>query len=116
VARAIVLPQPGGVWAAAWGESEDDPDFITIATIQEFDPPRRMVWTDFRNRAKSGPLPFEANFITELVVSSETNGAALSVTQDGFPLTSAADDFYTGCETGWRNTFDSIRRYLIEQT
>jgi uncharacterized protein YndB with AHSA1/START domain len=113
-ARAVVLAQPGGVWAATWGESEDDPDYITTATIRDFDPPRRMVLTDYRYRAKSGPLPFQAEFVTEFAVSPHPSGATLRVTQDGFPCGSEADDFYAGCETGWRNTFAGIRRHLTE--
>ncbi len=43
VARAIVVAEEGGVWAAAWGEAEGDPDYNSAATIRVFDPPRRMV-------------------------------------------------------------------------
>jgi hypothetical protein len=27
-------------------------------------------------------------------------------------MDSAADEFYAGCERGWRDTFAGIRRYL----
>ena len=40
VAHAVVLPERGGFWAAAWGEAEDEPDYITVATIRDFEPPR----------------------------------------------------------------------------
>jgi uncharacterized protein YndB with AHSA1/START domain len=59
--QAIVLAEPGGSWAAVWGASEDDPDYTTVAAIRDFDPPRRLVLTDFRYRAKTGPLPFRAD-------------------------------------------------------
>lgn len=114
VARAVVMAQPGGIWAAAWGESEDDPDYITAATIREFDPPHRLCLTDYRYRAKTGPLPFAAEFVTEFLVRPHPDGAILRVTQDGFPAGPEADDFYAACETGWRNTFAGIRRYLAE--
>jgi uncharacterized protein YndB with AHSA1/START domain len=111
-ARAIVLPQRGGIWAAAWGDSEDDPDYITAATIREFDPPRRLVLVDFRYYAKSGPLPFVADFVTEFAVESRPEGALLRVDQDGFPPSPQADAFYAACGEGWTNTFAGIRRYL----
>ena len=70
VSRAIVMPEIGGTWMAAWGEDEDDPDYVSVATIQDFDPPNRLVLGDFRYRAKTGPLPFEADFVTEFAVAA----------------------------------------------
>lgn len=111
-ARAIVLPEVGGIWTAAWGEDEDDPDYLTVATLREFDAPRRLVMADYRYRSKFGPLPFEADFVTEFLVSPHPDGATLRVTQDGFPTSPEADEFFAGCETGWKQTFEGIRRYL----
>jgi uncharacterized protein YndB with AHSA1/START domain len=111
-ARAIVLPQAGGVWAAAWGEAEDDPDYVTVATICEFAPPHRMVLCDYRYRARTGPLPFNAEFITEFVVLPHPEGAVLRVTQDCFPTSPEADEYYASCEKGWRLTFAGVRRYI----
>jgi uncharacterized protein YndB with AHSA1/START domain len=111
-ARAVVLPHHGGVWVAAWGDSEDDPDYITAATIRAFDPPRRMVLADFRYHAKSGPLPFVTNFVTEFTVQPHPDGALFQVEQDGFPPGAEADTFYAACGEGWVNTFAGIRRYL----
>lgn len=111
-ARAVVLAEPGGIWAAAWGESEDDPDYVTVATIEEFEPPARMVLTDYRYRARSGPLPFEAAFVTTFTVRPDDEGAVLRVSQAGFPAGPEGDAFYVGCEQGWRDTFAGIRKYL----
>lgn len=111
-AHAIVLAREGGVWAAVWGDSEDEPDYITAATIDVFDPPRRLVMGDFRYQAKSGPLPFQADLRTEFTVTPHPEGAVLRVVQDGFPVDAVADEFYAGCERGWRDTFAGIRRYL----
>jgi len=112
VARAVVLAQPGGIWAAAWGTDEDDPDYLTVASIAEFDPPRRMLLRDYRYRAKSGPLPFQADFVTEFSVRADGEGALLRVVQDGFPAGREADAFFAGCRQGWRDTFAGIRRHL----
>ncbi len=111
-ARVVVLPKAGGAWAAAWGEAEDDPDYVAVATIGEFDPPRRMVLTNYRYGAKSGPLPFDADFVIEFAVAPDSQGSLLRVTQDGFPIGAEADKFYAGCGKGWRDTFAGIRRYL----
>jgi uncharacterized protein YndB with AHSA1/START domain len=110
--RAVVIPESGGVWAAAWGESEDDPEYITAATIRAFDPPRRMVLSDYRYRAKTGPLPFDADFVTEFEVVRLPQGSLLRVTQDGFPAGADADAFYAACQRGWQDTFAGIRGFL----
>jgi uncharacterized protein YndB with AHSA1/START domain len=115
-ARAVVLAQPGGLWSATWGDDEDAPDYVTAATIREFDPPRRLVLADYRYAARTGPLPFQADFVTEFTVSPHADGASLRVVQDGFPVGPEADAFYAGCEKGWRDTFAGIRKYLDETT
>lgn len=111
-ARAVVTPVPGGTWAAAWGDDEDDPDYVTIATLTELDPPRKVVMADYRYHSKGGPLPFEADFVTTFEVEAAEGGAQLRVTQDGFPDGPEADGFLTGCEQGWTDTFAGIRRFL----
>lgn len=111
-ARAVVLPEAGGTWSAAWGTDEDDPDYATAATIARFEPPRRMVLVDYRYRAKAGPLPFEAEFETEFLVTPDGDGARLRVTQAGFPAAASADEFYAACGQGWCDTFAGIRRWL----
>jgi uncharacterized protein YndB with AHSA1/START domain len=110
--RAIVMPEPQGTWAATWGDDEDDPDYVTVATLEVFDPPRRLVLGDYRYRSKSGPLPFEARFTTEFLVVPAPLGAMLRVTQDGFPCTPEGEAFLASCQRGWSDTFAGIRRHL----
>jgi uncharacterized protein YndB with AHSA1/START domain len=110
--RALVIAEDNGVWAATWGADEDAPDYNTAATIRVFDPPRRMVLADYRYRAQTGLLPFQADFVTEFTVKPHADGALLRVVQDGFPCDASADAFYAACEVGWRETFKGIRRYL----
>ena len=112
-ARTVVtIPEAGGYWTASWGETEDDPDYVTGARLVEFEPPRRIVFGDYKYFAKSGPPPFEAAFLTTFEVEPHPDGCLLRVTQDGFPDGPEADEFYAACGTGWRNTFAGIRQYL----
>jgi uncharacterized protein YndB with AHSA1/START domain len=111
-ARAIVVPESGGLWAAAWGADEDSPEYMTSATIAVFEPPRRMVLAEYRYSARSGPLPFEADFVTEFVVEPHADGALLRVDQAGFPCTPEGESFSIACDQGWRDTFAGIRRFL----
>ena len=115
-ARAIVLPEAGGLWCATWGDAEDDPDYITAATIEVFEPPRRMVLSDYRYFAKSGPQPFEADFTLEFLITAHPDGAILKVTQDGFPIAPVADAFYAACEKGWADTFEGIRKFVHDKS
>lgn len=111
-ARAIVDPREGGVWTAAWGDDEDAPEYITTATILTAEAPKRLVLGDYRYFARSGPLPFEADFTTEFVVEPHDGGSRLTVRQDGFPSDPIADAFYEGCERGWRDTLESLAGFL----
>lgn len=108
--RVIVLAEEGGTWAAAWGEQEDDPDYITVARIKEFVPPERLVLKDYRYASKDGPLPFEATFETTFLVSSAEEGTRLRVEQSGFPVDQPG--FLESCVQGWTDTFAGIRRFL----
>lgn len=108
--RAIVLAEEGGTWAAAWGEHEDMPDYITVARIERYDPPRRMDLNDYRYHSKDGPMPFEASFTTRFLVTPDGDGARLRVEQDGFP--ESETEFLESCVQGWKDTFAGIRLYL----
>ncbi len=111
--RAIVVPKLGGAWAAAWGD-EDDPDYVSTATLVEYDPPRRLAIKFGDYYAKTGSLPFEfANdAVTIFTIEPIGNASLFRVEQTGFPADPIADDFYAACETGWKNTFAGIRGFL----
>ncbi len=110
--KAIVLPEEDGTWAAAWGEDEDKPDYISSFTIKEYEPPKRIFFTDAKYFSKDGKLPFEANMTAEFLVEPTERGCTLEVIQEGFPLDQIADEHYKACETGWKNTFEGIRKYF----
>ena len=115
-ARVIVLPEKGGVWAAAWGEDEDDPDYVSTAELVEFDEPRRLAMKYGKYFAKTGPLPFEFvdDSLTRFDIEPTEGGCILRVEQTGFPADAVADEFYAACETGWKNTFEGIRTFLAD--
>jgi uncharacterized protein YndB with AHSA1/START domain len=112
--KVIVVPKPGGVWIASWGEDENDSDYITSYKITEIDPPRRMLLDDFKYYAKDGGPAFEANLTTEFAIDERHDGCSLRITQDGFPLDKKADEFFDACVIGWKNTFDCIRKYFFD--
>jgi len=108
----IVISMQGGLWAATWGADEDTPDYIVAASIREYEPPRRLVLAYDQYYAKSGPLPFEADFTAEFRIENEGPETTLVVTQDGFPTDEIADEYYHGCEQGWEQTLADIAAYV----
>lgn len=110
--KAIVLAEENGIWAAAWGENEDEPDYITSFVIKDFEPPKRMFLNEAKYFASEGQPPFEVKMTAEFIVEPSETGCLLRVIQDGFPCDTIADDFYTACDVGWRNTFEGIRKFV----
>ena len=98
-------------WAAAL-----DCVFIQLwlmLRLSVFEPPKRIVFSDWEYYSSKGPLPFEARLTSDFtVIPVSANKTVLRVVQDGFPTDFVADEFYAGCERGWHETFAGIRRYL----
>lgn len=113
--RVIVLPEAGGIWMAAWGDTEDSPDYVTAFTISEYEPPQRILFTDAKYTASGEKLPFEMEMTTEFLIEETDNGCTIKVVQDGFPDDPAADDYYTACEKGWSDTYAGIRRFVSSE-
>ena len=112
--RAIVAPQVGGDWVAAWGAEEDLPDYVTAATIEVLEAPQRLRLVAFRYLARrEGALPFDGRALaTEFRIARRTGGGCtLTVEQSGFPTGSVADAFFAGCEVGWKNTLEGLARH-----
>ncbi len=110
--RVILIARPGGAFALAWGDDEDDPEYMGTATLSEYDPPRRLVMTDFIYYAKSGPLGFEAEFSVEFAVHPHDRGSMLTLAHRGIPTIPEADEYYEGCEIGWRTCLANLRAFL----
>jgi hypothetical protein len=85
---------------------------IPVVSIAEFDPPQKMLLTEARFLARTGQPPFVSKMTTEFTGTTSPGGSVLRVVQDGFPTDPIAHDFYLACETGWKNTFAGILKYL----
>ncbi len=109
---AIVLPEVGGLLAVTWGENEDDPDYITISSISEFERPYKLKLIYEKYFSKSGPLPFEAKMDVTYTLEGMADKTKLIVVQDGFPVNIAADQYYHGCVKGWDDTLFSFKNVL----
>ncbi|MDN5200734.1 SRPBCC domain-containing protein [Fulvivirgaceae bacterium BMA10] len=112
---AIVLPEENGIYAVSWGVNEDDPDYVSVATIQEIDQPYRLTLVDFKYQSREGKLPFEADLPVEFTLEDLGNNTKLTLIQHGFPDDDVADEFYKGCVKGWNDTLVSFKN-VVEQT
>ncbi len=112
---AIVVPRLGGVWAVSWGKEEDDPDFIGTAKITSFDPPSRFAIAYDEYYGKTDKLPFDAQFTVDFSIEDKGEKSCLCVAQEGFPVDTAADEFYSSCKTGWTATLEALKTYLQEK-
>ena len=109
---AVVLPEVGGFLAVAWGDKEDDPDYITISSITELERPYKLKLIYGKYFSKSGPLPFEAEMDVTYTLEHIGEKTKLIVVQDGFPISIAANEYYQGCVKGWEDTLGSIKSFL----
>lgn len=113
---AIVQARENGVWAATWGSDEDAPDYICVARLTKFEPPRRLVMGKFEYMTKHSHGPgFKAELETEFTVREHEAGSVLHVEQRGFPDGEIADAFYRSCVKGWSDTFEGIERFVLGQ-
>ncbi len=110
--NVIVNPERGGTWCAAWGADEDNPDYISAATIETFEPEVRLRLGSYSYYAKEGDMPFEADFSVDFRLSPHPDGTVLSVTQAGFPDSPDGDAYFNACQKGWTDTFANIRRHI----
>ena len=110
--RAIVIPEEGGLWMAAWGDDEDNPEYISGATISIYEPPHRLALSSTKYVAQTGPLPFEADLPFEFSIEANGSGCTIHVHHTGFPDDPIADAHYRGCEIGWEQTLASLKAFL----
>lgn len=109
--RALVLPGREGLWCAAWGDDEDEPEHIAAARMRVFEPPTRLVLDRYLHRSRVGALPFEAEFEVEFTLRVDGDGCVLAVEQRGFPAAAVADAHYAACLQGWRETLAGLLRF-----
>ena len=110
--KVIVIPEPNGAFAATWGEKEDDPDYVVTAVLSAYDPPTHSVMSDARYYAKAGLLGFDGDFVIEFRVDSHDQGALLQLTHSGIPSIPEADEYFAGCDAGWKQCFANLHKLL----
>lgn len=103
-----IVTEIEGFWVIAWGERENDPDYVSGARIKSFTAPQRVSLALEYCRSRKGMLPFATALTVEFTIQKIPAGALLRVTQSGFPADKEADVFYDSCAKAWRAALQGI--------
>lgn len=110
--RVIIIPRKNGMYAAAWGEDEDDPEYVSSGIYGVYDPPYKSILVDFRYYAKSDPADFEDLMSVTYEITSRDSEAHLQLTHAGFPEGAEADAYFEACTQGWVTSLKSLKTYV----
>ena len=55
----------------------------------------------------------DADIAPDVAIKTEKEeGAELTIEQSGFPESGDADEYYSGCVQGWRDTLNALQEFL----
>jgi uncharacterized protein YndB with AHSA1/START domain len=109
---SAVATELDGLWVIAWGERENDPNYVAGARIRAFESPRRVALAYEYCRAKSGQLPYGPGMTAEFTIQKTQVGALLRVTHAGIPEGAGTDAYYNSAGEGWRAMLQGIANIL----
>ena len=107
---SAVVTELDGLWVIAWGERENDPNFVAGARIRAFESPRRVALAYEYCRAKTGQLPYGPTMTAEFTIQKTQVGALLRVTHAGIPQD--ANAYFESAGEGWRAMLQGIAAIL----
>jgi len=109
VARGLVEPRIGGVWALGWDLSTQGYHYVTTGIIAAYRPENELRIDQLvyfsPDRAILGPMRLK------LEVVPEQEGSRLTVVQDGYLTGSDWDWYYDAVSQGWPMALEMLRRY-----
>jgi uncharacterized protein YndB with AHSA1/START domain len=108
---SAVVTELDGVWVIAWGQRENDPDYVSGARIKSFQAPKRVTMTYEYARSREGMLPFAAGMTAEFTIKETSSGALVRVTQAGLPAGEEA--YFQSCADGWRAALQGLGTLLM---
>jgi uncharacterized protein YndB with AHSA1/START domain len=108
---AIIDAHEGGSWVTAWGDGENNSEFVTSFKILKFDSPKRILLGHGKLRTED-KWPIATNITTDLIIEPNATGCILRIIQELAPPDPLLDDYFDACVAGWQNSFEGIRNYL----
>ena len=110
--QVIIIPRKNGMFAVAWGENEDDPDYISSGIYRVYDPPYKSMIEDLRYYTKSDPIDFGSLMSITHKITPRNSEAHLQLTHTGFPEGTEADAYFEACIQGWATSLKNLRTYV----
>jgi len=108
---ALVVARKDGLFAVRWGGNEDDPDYISAASITRFNPPQFIRLENFIYYVKGQPEENIEDLPAEFRIKEKSAGAVeLEIYQAGFP--SDQPDFMENCRKGWQDVLIALKKLL----
>lgn len=108
---AAVVTEVDGAWVIAWGQRENDPDYVSGARIKSFQAPKLVKLAFEYARSRSGALPFANGMMAELTIQQKGAGSLLRVTHAGLPADN--DDYFNAVADGWRAALQGLGALLV---
>ena len=110
VARGLVDPRPGGVWALGWELSPAGYRYVTTGRIVNFEPGARLLIADIvyfnPERPVLGPMQLS------VTAAIAPGGCELTVRQDGYRDGPDWDWLYKAVVDAWPATLDALKVHL----
>lgn len=115
VHSAIVVPEKGGIYALAWGESSDNPDYVTVSRLSEYEFGKKLSMQNESYFSPHGNLPFIADLVAAFTLEEDGSETIVKVLQTGIPSDPVADEFYEGTVKGWETCLLSLRNVAEDE-
>lgn len=108
---AIVVAKTNGLFAVRWGD-EDDPDYVSAATITTFIPSEILQLSNFVYYAKGWANEETDDLPAEFILKQiNDKWVEITIKQTGFPQ--EKPEFMSQCMKGWQDVLIAIKR-LVE--
>lgn len=109
--RAVVMDLDGR-WVVAWGERENNPDYVSGATIKAFEAPRRLFLAFEYCRGKAGALTIGNAMTAEFTIQKMGGGCRLRVTHTGIPTDGIGNAYFESAKNGWMAALQGIKQLV----
>lgn len=111
VARSLVEPKPGGVWALAWEISDTGIRYVSTGIIEQIIPHEYLKINKLTylnpDREILGPMELEVH----VALANETH-AKVRVVQSGYQYGSDWDWYYDAVVQAWPMALNLLKKYL----